>query len=344
MKVPMTPNGESLATVIITTFHREALLEVALRSALEQTWYAVEILVIDDSSDCSARETVERSCSNSSRSVGDKTVRYLPRALHRPHDRGVQVCRNIGLQQASGAFVLFLDDDDILDPECIAGRMALLIADESVDFCVGQCAIFDDTPQPTDPLWSIWTAEQDDLAQFLAGAVPWQTSGPLWRRSALVMLGGWDEALVAGHDYELHVRALAAHLPYRRRDVIDYHWRAPRSDSYSGFDRMKALHRDGDLIAPFISALDAVTRHHAWTDDRRAAARREAVFLMVSCRIYGGSLHVAQRVVSAVRKMACVSIFQAIELTMCNAFWFRLGGRSPVLAWLNRRTVYRSAR
>ena len=65
----------------------------------------------------------------------------------------------------------------------------------------------------------------DDLLGFLFFEVPWQTTGPTWRREALERLGGFDETLPSWQDVDLHVRAIAAGLRYLRFPEIDYHMR-----------------------------------------------------------------------------------------------------------------------
>ena len=44
--------------------------------------------------------------------------------------------------------------------------------------------------------------------RFLVSDPPWHTSSPLWRRSSLEKIGGFNERIIYGDDADLHLRAL----------------------------------------------------------------------------------------------------------------------------------------
>ena len=82
-----------------------------------------------------------------------------------------------------------------------------------------------------------------DLDRFLALDVPWQTSSPIWRKSALGKIGDWDEAVLSGQDWEYHIRAVLAGLRYDRFNPIDCYWRQADSERESiGKSSFSALH------------------------------------------------------------------------------------------------------
>jgi glycosyltransferase involved in cell wall biosynthesis len=96
-----------LITIGLTCFEAEDTIRRAVESALEQTWTAREIVVVDDgSSDGSvaAIEELGRAC---------EEIRLIPHA----ENRGVGEARNTVLAHARGAFVAFFDDDDESKPD-----------------------------------------------------------------------------------------------------------------------------------------------------------------------------------------------------------------------------------
>ncbi len=98
-----------LFTVIISTYNRRDLLPRAIRSVLGQTLGDFELLVIDNGSTDDTRSVVE--------DIKDPRIKYVLS----PHP--TESCdgpRNLGIQTARGAFVAFLDDDDIWYPERLA--------------------------------------------------------------------------------------------------------------------------------------------------------------------------------------------------------------------------------
>lgn len=101
-------------SVVIPTFRRNQELAEAIASVQAQQGVSLEILVVDDSPEGSAQPVAE--------SLGDRRLCYL-RNLH-PTGGIPSVARNLGWPRASGRFVHFLDDDDIVP----AGHYAAVIA------------------------------------------------------------------------------------------------------------------------------------------------------------------------------------------------------------------------
>jgi glycosyltransferase involved in cell wall biosynthesis len=177
-----------------------------------QSW---EHIVVDDNSSDGTAEEVRQ------RARADPRVSYLPRA---GDVTGANVCRNQGLAAARTDFVMFLDSDDLLEPDCLARRLQIMQRNKDIDFAVSRMGAF--TKKPGDLRWK-QSADLlgDDLLSFLFFEVPWQTTAPTWRRDALMRLGGFDESLPSWQDVDLHVRAIAAGLRYLRFQEIDYHMR-----------------------------------------------------------------------------------------------------------------------
>jgi glycosyltransferase involved in cell wall biosynthesis len=177
-----------------------------------------EHIVVDDGSDA------ETAALMAVRTSGDPRVSYVTR---QSPERGANVCRNIGARLAKADLLLFLDDDDLLAPHCLAGRVETMRRHGALDFAVFGAEIFDDAPGDLGrPYGDLNPA--DDLLSFLAMGCPWQTSGPVWRRSYLQGLGGFDEDLQSMQDLELHVRALCARPNYLKVAAVDHYIRARR--------------------------------------------------------------------------------------------------------------------
>lgn len=96
--------GET-ASIIIPTYYRNELLKTAIESALAQEYDPTELIVVDDSGEGHAAPAVE----------AYDDVEYL--AL--PENVGENPARDAALDVATGEYVQFLDDDDILRPDKI---------------------------------------------------------------------------------------------------------------------------------------------------------------------------------------------------------------------------------
>jgi glycosyltransferase involved in cell wall biosynthesis len=94
----MPSSGDGLS-VIVPTYNRAGDCLKAVRSALEQSCPDVEVIVVDDGSRDQTRDLL---------AGGDPRVRYFWQA-----DAGVSATRNRGLAEARGAFIAFLDSDDL---------------------------------------------------------------------------------------------------------------------------------------------------------------------------------------------------------------------------------------
>lgn len=319
-------------SIIIPTFRRVELLQQCLSSCVEQTYADLEIIVVDDldGGDESAEVLISR--------LSDARIRYIRRSDHRA-ERGAQVSRNVGFQQSTGGTVIFLDDDDVLFPWCVEERLEVLGADQSLDYVVSSCVRFEAIPSLDDSLWSLGRPDADHLAMFLSSTVPWQTTGPLWRRAALDSIGQWDERLSAGHDFEFHIRALAKGLRYKTLDRPGFGWRVPRKDSFSSLEAFKIQHQRGDHLQALSIGLERASEEQALLPQHRLLAGQLVLSWSAQCRIYGGAFSTVRRSLRTAWRHHCLSFPRYVEMLILHVIWFRVGGRIPALSIISRRGV-----
>ncbi len=91
-------------SIILPTYNRSNLLREAIESAQRQTFTDFEILVIDDGSTDDTRSVIER--------ISDTRIKYFYKS-----NGGVSSARNVGLVNAVGEYVAFLDSDDLWPEE-----------------------------------------------------------------------------------------------------------------------------------------------------------------------------------------------------------------------------------
>lgn len=201
-----------LVAVITPTKNRLKLLCEAIDSVQRQSFECWEHLVVDDGSDDGTAEEVTR------RAAADQRIRYLQRTSE---TSGANVCRNIGVRESRAEFIVFLDSDDLLAPDCLARRVELMQRNLDLDFAAFQAAVFEHTPgdlgRKLNP-----EIMGDDLLRFLFFEFPWIITGPVWRRPSLLRLGLFDESLLSWQDLDLHLRAVAAGFRYLRFADVDH--------------------------------------------------------------------------------------------------------------------------
>lgn len=94
---------KSLISVIIPVFNAERHLENAILSVLNQTYEDFEIIAVNDGSTDSSLEILNR--------IDDSRIRVIDKP-----NTGVSDSRNIGILNACGDYIAFLDSDDIYSP------------------------------------------------------------------------------------------------------------------------------------------------------------------------------------------------------------------------------------
>lgn len=92
-------------SVVITSFNRRAMLKRAIDSVLEQDYSDFELIIIDD---CSNSPTLEI--------LDEYEDIECVKIIRMPENSGANICRNIGINSATGVFYTGLDDDDYFLP------------------------------------------------------------------------------------------------------------------------------------------------------------------------------------------------------------------------------------
>jgi GT2 family glycosyltransferase len=93
-------------TAALTAYNAEATIEEALISAYKQDWPDIEILIVDDGSSDGTVDIVERFI------VKFNSSHRPIRLIRMPSNGGVAQARNRLIQEATGVFLAFFDDDD----------------------------------------------------------------------------------------------------------------------------------------------------------------------------------------------------------------------------------------
>lgn len=96
--------GQDLISVIVPVYNIKEYLERCVDSILAQTWRNLEILLVDDGSDDGTEKLVDE--------LGEKDDRI--RVFHKENG-GSSSARNLGIREAKGAYLGFVDSDDFIE-------------------------------------------------------------------------------------------------------------------------------------------------------------------------------------------------------------------------------------
>ena len=103
-----------LVSIIMPAYNSGKTIRDSIQSVYNQTYSQWELLIIDD---CST-EPIEDSIFN----FHDKRIR----CIHLAQNQGVANARNVGISQAKGKYIAFLDSDDIWHPEKLSMQLAFM--------------------------------------------------------------------------------------------------------------------------------------------------------------------------------------------------------------------------
>ncbi|MBP1839116.1 glycosyltransferase family 2 protein [Formosa algae] len=194
-----------MVSIIIPNYNRANYLRDTLQSILNQTSDSWEALVVDDGSTDNSKQVVDEFHNQNSKIIWIDRIHHL---------KGASVCRNIGVEHAKGNFVIFLDSDDLLAPNCIAQRLKIMESHPNLDFTVFQMQFFKEHPGDDSRIWNLDTGE-DVLQRFLNLDAVWQTTGPIWKIDALKAIGLFEPKLQCWQDIDLHLKALTFPLTFK---------------------------------------------------------------------------------------------------------------------------------
>ncbi|OLP19154.1 glycosyl transferase [Leptolyngbya sp. 'hensonii'] len=194
-------------TIVITTFNRWGFLNRAIDSALNQS-LPCEVIVIDDAS---TDETAQRMghLVSSLQDQGDARLKYVRNESNCGHSQSV----NVGVAEATGTWIKFLDDDDYLAPNCIEVMLQAIALHPTAVICSGQAIqvnsgghLLGCTPSigPV-PVFHIpqVNIHRGMLLEQVAFGTPVQVAVS---REAFLKSGGWDIHLTVCDDIDSWVR------------------------------------------------------------------------------------------------------------------------------------------
>jgi glycosyltransferase involved in cell wall biosynthesis len=108
-------------SIIVPAYNRENFIRDTINSLLAQTYSSFEVVIVDDGSTDQTSVVVSK--------IEDPRVRYF---YIQNSERGA--ARNYGISQSVGSYLLFLDSDDFLLPDCLY-NYDLMIAQKTDFHC-----------------------------------------------------------------------------------------------------------------------------------------------------------------------------------------------------------------
>src|SRR5436190_2785917 len=182
-------------SIIIPVFNHTSNLAALLQSITHRA--GVDVIVVDDGSDCAARIQLEMTCLNNGADV-----------VRSPRNLGIARARNLGASVASGGYLLFVDSDDLMSPFSLPTFQNCIQRFPSSDVIYGDVGIISSLGE---------TIELDRLERPMSCATVADRLELLWgglaqvgamcvRRETFLKIGGMRDGLKGWDDRDLQYR------------------------------------------------------------------------------------------------------------------------------------------
>jgi len=190
-------------SILIPCYNQAAYLGDAIRS-IEPGSHAIEVIVIDD---------------GSTDGSSDVAASFVGVGCIRQRNQGLAAARNAGLDRATGRYVIFLDADDRLLPGAVERGARALDSHPACVMAFGRCVMMgpDGRHWPTSNLPRI---DRDHHAALLRRNVIWMPAAAIFRREALIAVGGVAAGFDAAADYDLYLRITRRWLVHDHAEFV----------------------------------------------------------------------------------------------------------------------------
>lgn len=165
---------QPLVSVIVTTRNNATTIEACLKSIVEQTYSEIELIVVDNSS------------TDTTKAIATKFTKHV-------YDKGPErsAQRNFAVQKATGEYVLIIDSDMELVPDVVSACVTAMTPDN-------QAVII---PEMSFGI-GFWAKCKALERSFYDGEDSIEAPR-FFTKSLYMKVGGYDEKMVGGEDWDL---------------------------------------------------------------------------------------------------------------------------------------------
>lgn len=170
---------DPLVSVIVPTKNSEKFIRQCLESIKNQTYKNLEIIVVDN---------------NSSDNTKEITRKFTDKVFNCGPERSAQ--RNFGVKNSGGEYVLVIDSDMELSEKVVEACVEKMSSDERIKGVIIPEESFGK---------GFWTKCKKLERSFYVG-VEWMEAARFFEKDIYLVIGGYDENMVSGEDWDLSQR------------------------------------------------------------------------------------------------------------------------------------------
>ena len=168
-----------MVSVIVTTKNSALFLEECLSSIKKQTYKQIELIVVDNFSTDNTLEIAKI---------------FADKVFSKGNERSTQ--RNYGVKKCAGKYVLIVDSDMVLSESLIKSCAQVMGQNIEIPGIIIPEVSFGD---------GFWANCKTLERSFYLG-VEWMEAARFFRKDAFDRVGGFDERLISGEDWEFSQR------------------------------------------------------------------------------------------------------------------------------------------
>ncbi len=201
---PTFPSDAPLVSIIITYYNRPEYICDSVKSALQQTHKAIEVIVVD----------------HSTKEEAHQALRAFPNLIvvEKPNG-GLAVARNQGLEVAKGEYVIFLDDDDRLVPDAIALHLHAINGKPKPGLIFGAIRGIDQAGHVIGPVYVCLPRRNYFLSMLECNLIRCPAAAML-SHEAILAVGCVDPEVDGAEDNDLYLRLARKYPVVRHTEIV----------------------------------------------------------------------------------------------------------------------------
>ncbi len=133
----MNKGISKIISIIVPVYNKAEYVSECINSILSQTYKNIEVVIINDGSTDASANIIAR--------YSDSRIKYIETV-----NSGVSNARNIGIKEATGDYIMFVDADDTIAPECCEILVNSIVENDVKLLVFGYGKIFNDGRIETD--------------------------------------------------------------------------------------------------------------------------------------------------------------------------------------------------
>ncbi len=204
-------------SVIIPAYNAMTYLPKTVESVLKQTFTDFEVIIVNDGSSDGIEQWVN--------TITDNRVQLISQ-----QNQGAAAARNTGIAHAKGAYIAFLDSDDLWEASKLEKQVYCLDNNPDVGLVYVWVASIDAKGKDLGKIYSNHS-EGYVWEKMLQGNIVWSGSAAMVRRDCFEKTGFFDQNLRFAEDWEMWIRVARNYSFAAIKEPLVYYRHHPNNKS-----------------------------------------------------------------------------------------------------------------